>query len=343
MSKRLASEKVLVADSAEAVSALFLEKGWSDGLPIIPPTEEAVERMLAGTDRDPADVVTAIPPLGGEATVEKIAINAVMAGGLPEYLPLIITAVAAMCEEPLNLDAVQPTTHPASILLIVNGPIARELDINSKSGAFGPGWRSNAAIGRAIRLIQMNIGGAFPGQADMSTQGQPGKYTSCIAENEEDNPWEPLHVERGFEAATSTVTVAATENPHNINDHWAVSAEELLTTIAGTMKTMGSNNFLMQYGEPIIALGPEHAATIAKGGFSKSDVKAFIHENARIPRGNFHERLIRQFYSKLPEDALIPITPAKEDIIIIVVGGAGKHSSFLPTFGHTSSITKAIL
>lgn len=342
MIQGLTSEKVQVADSAEAVSNMFFEKGWSDGLPIIPPTEEAVERMLAGTNRDPADIVVDIPPRWGKATVEKIAINAVMAGCLPEYLPLIIAAVTAMCEESLNLRGVQATTHPASPLLIVNGPIGKKLDINSKSGAFGPGWRCNATVGRAIRLILMNIGGALPGKTDMSTQGQPCKYTFCIAENEEENPWEPLHVERGFDALASTVTAAAVENPHNINDHTAITAEEVLSTIASTMTTMGNNNVLLQSGEPIVALGPEHAATIAKSGFSKSDVKAFIHHKARIPQRAFYERAIQRYYPNLDENALISITPEKEDIMVIVVGGAGKHSSFLPTFGQTRSVTKAV-
>ncbi len=343
MSQRLTSEEVLVADSAEAVSNLFFEKGWSDGLPTIPPTREAVERMLAGTNRDPADIAAAIPPRWGEATVEKIAINAVMAGCLPDYLPLIITAVTAMYEESLNLRSVQPTTHPASPLLIVNGPIAKKLDINSNSGAFGPGWRSNATIGRAIRLILMNIGGALPGKTDMSTQGQSCKYTFCIAENEEENPWEPLHVEKGFDALTSTVTVVAVENPHNINDHDATTAEEVLTTIAGTMATMGNNNVLNQSGNPVLALGPEHAATIARSGFSKSDVKAFIHEKARIPLRRFHEKVMRRRYPNFDENALIPVIHKKEDIMVIVVGGPGKHSSFLPSFGHLHAVTKAIL
>lgn len=342
MSQRLASEKITVADSLEEINKLFLEKGWGDGLPIVPPTEEAVERMLSGTKRNPADVIAAVPPIWGEATAEKIAINAVMAGCLPEYLPVLITAVAAMCEEPVNLYGIQATTHPASILLIVNGPVAKELNINSKSGAFGPGWRSNATIGRAVRLILMNIGGAFPGKTDMSTQGQPCKYTFCIAENEEENPWEPLHVERGFGASSSTVTVVPAENPHNINEHCATTAEEVLTTIAGTIATMGNNDVLLQHGEPIIALGPEHAATIAKDGFSKNDIKAFIHEKARIPRKRFFDGAIKRYYANLDEDALIPITPKKEDIIVIVVGGPGKHSSFLPTFGRSRSVTRAL-
>jgi len=342
MIQRLTSERVLVADSAEAVNNMFFEKGWTDGLPIIPPTEEAVERMLACTNRDPADIVAVIPPRWGKATVEKIAINAVMAGCLPEYLPLIIVAVMAMCEESLNLRGVQATTHPASPLLIVNGPIAKKLDTNSKSGAFGPGWRCNATVGRAIRLILMNIGGALPGKTDMSTQGQPCKFTFCIAENEEENPWEPLHVERGFDVLVSTVTVTAVENPHNINDHTAITAEEVLTTIASTMATMSNNNVLLQSGEPILALGPEHAATIANNGFSKGDIRAFIHQKARIPQRRFYRRAIQRYYPNLDENALISITPNKEDIMVIVVGGAGKHSSFLPTFGQTRSITKAI-
>lgn len=332
----------MVPDSIEAINSLFLEKGWSDGLPIIPPTEEAVEKMLAGTNRDPADVVAAVPNRWDEVTVEKIAINAVMAGCLPEYLPVIITAVEAMCEEQLNLRGVQATTHPASLLLIVNGPIAKKLNINSKSGAFGPGWRSNATIGRAIRLILMNIGGAFPSETDMSTQGQPSKYTFCIAENEEDNPWEPLHVERGFEASTSTVTVVDAENPHNINDHSAITGEEVLTTIVSVMATMGNNNVLRQYGEPVLALGPEHAATIARDGFSKNGVKTYLHEKARVPRRRFYERARQQCYPNWDEDALIPVTPEKDDLIVIVVGGPGKHSSFLPTFGHGRAVTKAI-
>ncbi|MBM2824514.1 MAG: hypothetical protein HW402_178 [Dehalococcoidales bacterium] len=342
MSQRLTSEKVQVDDSAEAVNDLFLEKGWSDGLPVIPPTEEAVERMLAGTNRNPADVVAAIPPRWGEATIEKIAINAVMAGCLPEYLPIITTAVTAMCEEPFNLPAVQPTTHPSAPLLIINGPITKKLNINSKYGAFGPGWRSNATIGRAIRLILMNIGGALPGKTDMSTQGQPCKYTFCIAENEDANPWEPLHVERGFAASTSTVTVVAAENPHNINEHTAVTAEELLTTVISTMTTMGNNDVLYQRGSPVLALGPEHAATLAKNGFSKEDVRTFVYKHARIPLSKFYKGAIQRYYANMDENALIPISARKENLIIIVVGGAGKHSSFLPTFGMSYSVTRAI-
>jgi len=188
MNQKYVSEKVTVADSIEAVNNLYIENGWSDGLPIIPPTEPALEKMLSGTKRDPSEVLAKIPPTWGEATIEKVAINAVMAGCLPEYMPVIIAAVAAMCDEKFRLGEIQPTTHPGAPLIIVNGPIAKKLGINSKAGAFGPCWRANATIGRAIRLILLNIGGAYPGKLDLATQGQPAKYTYCIAENEEDSP-----------------------------------------------------------------------------------------------------------------------------------------------------------
>jgi len=243
MVSRLTSKKLLIPagpDFGEKVYKEFLDRGWTDGLPVIPPTEEAVDRAVTFTGRNPQDVVASIPPRWGEATVEKIAINAVMAGCLPEYLPVIMAAIEAMAEARFNLFFVQTTTHPCAPLLIVNGPIAKNLGINCHSGAFGPYYRSNATIGRAIRLILLNIGGAIPGTGDMATQGQPCKYSFCIAENEAENPWEPLHVERGFKASVNTVTVVAAENPHNIGEHCANNAEDLLTTIVGTMTGLGT-------------------------------------------------------------------------------------------------------
>ena len=341
MNRMFASEKMIVDESVQAINDLFVEKGWSDGLPIIPPTEQAVETMLAGTKRDPTEVAAAIPPCWGKATIEKIAINAVMAGCLPQYMPVIITAIEAMADERFRLAEIQPTTHPVAPLVIVNGPIVKKLDINSKTGAFGPCWRANATIGRAIRLILLNIGGALPGKLDLSTQGQPSKYTYCIAENEEDSPWEPLHVEKEFAVSTSSVTVAATENPHNINEHVAITGEEMLISICNAMMTTGANNVLFQEGSPVIALSPEHAATIAASGYSKNDVRNYIYEKARIPLYRFHRRAIDKYYSGWDEKAMVPITARKEDIIIIVVGGPGKHSAYLPAF-IPPSVTKAI-
>jgi hypothetical protein len=333
-----------VTNSEQALFDFYMVKGWTDGLPIIEATAVNVERMLAGVNRDPSEIIGVIPPANAEATVKKIAIYAVMAGCLPEYMPVITAAISAMCEKEFNLAFIQPTTEPIAPLLIINGPIVKKLNINSKSGTFGPGWRSNAAIGRAVRLILANIGGAFPGLIDMSTQGQPGKYTFCIAENEEDSPWEPLSVERGFAASTSTVSVVGLENPHNINDHDALTAQEVLSTIAGTMATLGNNHVrgaLGGGGDAVLALGPEHAATIARDGFSKQSVIDYLYKYARIPRKAFYERAREKHYPGMHEDSMIPPTIRKEYLHIIVVGGPGKHSSYLP--GQTSHmVTKVI-
>lgn len=344
MSKRLTSEELTVADSAEAVTSLYFSRGWTDGLPIHPPTEEAVERMLTGTKRAPFDVIAAVPPSWGEATVEKIAINAVMAGCLPEYMPVLIAAVSAMCEKPVDMMGMQPTTHPVAPLMIVNGPIAKKLDINSKSGAFGPGWRSNATLGRAVRLMLINIGGAFPGKTDMSCQGQPSKYVYCIAENEEDSPWEPLSVSRGFAPGVSTVSIVGLENPHNINDHDALSAEEVLSTIVGSMATLGSNNVrgtLGGEGDAMLALGPEHAQTIAKAGYTRKSLRDYLWDTSRIPRKAFYERARMKHFGDWPEDSSVPPTMVREDLHIIVVGGPGKHSAYLPGWS-SHMVTKAI-
>jgi len=342
MNQKYASEKVTVADSVEAVNDLYIEKGWSDGLPIIPPTEPALEKMLACTKRDPSEVLAKVPPAWGVATIEKLAINAVMAGCLPEYMPVIIAAIEAMCDEKFRLGEIQPTTHPVAPLIIVNGPMAKKLNINSKAGAFGPCWRANATIGRAIRLILMNIGGAYPGKLDLATQGQPCKYTYCIAENEEDSPWEPLQVERGFPAATSTVTVVACENPHNINEHVGINGAEILTSICNAVMNTGTNNVLFQDGTPIIALCPEHAAAIAAVGFCKQHARDYIYENSKIPLKRFYTRQIETYFAGWDENALVPICKRKEDLIIIVVGGTGKHSSYLPAF-LPPSVTRAIV
>ena len=333
-----------MTNSEQELFDSFMVKGWTDGLPIIEPTRANIKRMQAGVNRDPSEIIGVIPPANAEATVEKIAIYAVMAGCLPEYMPVLTAAISAMCEKEFNLAFIQPTTEPIAPLLIINGPIVKKLNINSKSGTFGPGWRSNAAIGRAVRLILANIGGAFPGLIDMSTQGQPGKYTFCIAENEEDSPWEPLSVERGFATSTSTVSVVGLENPHNINDHDALTAQEVLSTIAGTMATLGNNHVrgaLGGGGDALLALGPEHAATIARDGFSKQSVIDYLYKYARIPRKAFYERAREKHYPGMPEDSMIPPTIRKEYLHIIVVGGPGKHSSYLP--GQTSHmVTKVI-
>ena len=341
---RLDSQRIEVADDFEAVQALYLERGWSDGLPIVPPTPERVEAMLASLDSSlftPQQVIAEIPPNWGGATVERLAINAVMAGCRPEYLPIIVAAVEAMGDPAFNFYAIQATTHPCAPLLIINGPIRTELGFNSGSGAYGPGWQPNATIGRSIRLALLNIGGGYPGVGDMSTQGAPSKYTYCVAENEEENPWQPLHLERGFRPEQNAVTVLAGEPPHNINDHTGRSADDILTIIAGAMAVTGANNAYTG-GETLLALGPEHAATIARDGLSKRDVAEWLHRRARIPLERYTRDTMLERFGHIPEEP-VPMVNTPEDLAIIVLGGPGKHSSWIPTFGgSTHSVTREI-
>lgn len=336
-------------DDPEAVFEFLCEKGWSDGLPVIPPTPERVERMLAYCDRDFDQPVVKIPPRFGAATPIRVAANAVMAGCKPEHFPLVLLALEAMAEEPYNLYGTQATTHPCTPMLIFNGPIVRELGINSGHNVMGNYFRPNAVIGRAVRLSLVNIGAAIPGVGDMATAGTPAKFTFCVAENEAASPWEPLHVELGFPKEATTVTAVAAEGPHNINDHESLTPEGILTMIAGTMATTGTNNPYYA-SQPVLALGPEHAATVASGGMSKADVKRWLYDHATIPlskwsKENIERRFRRKIAAKFadaPLDTPVHMWWNPEDLIIIVAGGAGKHSQYVPTFGNTRSVTRAL-
>jgi hypothetical protein len=336
-------------DDPEAVFELLCEKGWSDGLPVIPPTPERVERMLSYCDRDLDQPVVKIPPRYGAATPIRVAANAVMAGCKPEHFPLVLLALEAMAEEPYNLYGTQATTHPCTPMLIFNGPVAAEVGINSGHNAMGNYFRANAVIGRAVRLALVNIGAAIPGIGDMATAGTPAKFTFCVAENEAANPWEPLHVELGFPKDATTVTVVAGEGPHNINDHESLTPEGILTMAAGTIATTGSNNAYYA-GQPVLAFGPEHAATAASGGMSKADVKQWLFDHATIALSKFSkEGIERRFRRKLagqfanaPLDAPVHMWAKPDDLIVIVAGGAGKHSAYIPTFGNTRAVTRAL-
>jgi hypothetical protein len=330
----------------EEIDALYQERGWTDGLPIVPPTEAAVRAFLATTARDPREIVGVLPPRQGEATVERIAANAVMAGCRPEYFPVVLAAVEALADPLFNLDSVQATTHPVAPLIVVNGPVAREIGLNSGYNAFGQGSRANVTIGRAVRLVLMNVGGGLPGSGDRATQGSPAKIAYCVAENEAESPWEPLHVEAGFPRDASVVTVFGCEGPHNIQDHYSNTGLGILRTIAGAMGQAGSNN-LLGWGWPLLSLGPEHAATIARDGYGKKAVKEFLFEHARFPLA----RLGREYQQQQRErhgavdapDTMLPIVRAADDLSIIVVGGAGKHSSWQPTFGDATRPTRRVV
>jgi hypothetical protein len=337
-------------DDFESLNRLYVERGWGDGLPLVPPSERRVGEMLSYWDRPWDQPVAKIPPRWGEATPLRLAANAVMAGCRPEYFPLFVLAIEALCEEPFNLYGIQTTTHQCAPLAIVNGPIGRELGVNGGHNAFGPGCPANATIGRAIRLALLNIGGGVPGVGDMSTFGSPAKYSYCVAENEPASPWEPLHVERGYPKDATTVTMIGAEGPHNVNDHESVTGKGILSMIAGTMAITGANDATLGGGEPIVVMGPEHAATVAADGYSKLDVKRCLYENAQVPFSRFSDEYVeRRLKAKFPErfahagaGATVPLVKRAEDIMIVVIGGAGKHSAFIPTFGTTRAVTKAL-
>ena len=233
-------------DDFERINSLYIEKGWGDGLPIVPPTIARVEKMLAYCDR-PLDLpLGLVAPRYGEATPLRLAANAVMAGCKPEYFPLVMLAIDALIDERFNLYGVSATTHPCTTLIIVNGPVAKELKMNSGHNAFGPGNQANATIGRAVRLAMLNIGGAIPATGDMATFGTPAKYTFCAAENEDASPWEPLQVELGFARDVSTVSVFGAESMHNMNDHESITGVGILKMMAGAVATTGANNFVFR-------------------------------------------------------------------------------------------------
>ena len=335
-------------DDLDEFQAWAMAERWSDGLPVLPPTAGRVDRVLGTRVTRRREVVATLAPLDGAATLEAIAVNAALAGADPEHLPVIVAAVRALAEPRFNLNAIQTTTHPCTPLVIVNGPIAARLGISGGPNALGNGHRANAVIGRAIRLVCQNVGGARPGQEDRATLGHPGKFTYCLAENEPASPWLPLHVERGFEGGTSCVTVCGAEAPHNVNDHASTTPPALLMALVGTAATTGSNNVYLG-GEPLVILGPEHAQTLAASGWSKTDVKRHLWERIRIRIDRFSAENLARFatidpaaFADRPRDAEIPWCARAEDLMVIVAGGPGKHSAVVPTFGATRSVTVAI-
>jgi len=322
---------------------LMYDTGWTDGLPVVTPTRDRVRQFTDYLELSPDELIAELPPLGGRATVERIAVNAVMAGCMPEYMPVVIAALRALMDDRFNLRGVQCSTGIHSPLVIVNGPIVKELGLNSGYNCFGQGWRANATIGRAVKLCLVNLGGAIPGQTNKATFGHPGGYTFCIAENEEANPWEPYHVEMGFSPEESTVTVFPGEAPHNIMYH-AVNDRDFLTVLADTMCTLGNVQMYVM-GDTLVVLGPEHAKILAQAGWRKRDVKQFLFEHARKPvnllrRGgpaqgdSRRELLWPKFVDPTDEDQMVPVVRRPEDIMVLVAGGpGGPHSVYLPGWG----------
>ncbi len=338
------AEAIEVKDYHEAVE-LFFRNGWTDGLAVVPPTEEKVEEMTGFSGRAPDELLGAIPPYGGMATIEKLAINAVMAGCRPEYFPVVVAAVEAMLDPKFNLNGVQTTTHCGEPLVIVNGPIVKELGFMYADGVFGSGARANGTVGRAIQLILWNLGKNVPGEVDKSCMGHPGNWSFCIAEDEEGNPWEPLHVERGMPPGSNAVTVFHCEAPHSIGGAPVPEEpEDLLAPIVSTMGALGTNN-ARHFGETLLALNPVQAGLFHKCGWAKRDIKQAIWERARhkvkdLRQTTFLRGVQEQVGKHAPwidfnnPEQILPITLRPEDIHIVVAGGRSYFAACCPGWGY---------
>jgi len=329
--------------SPEAMYELFEEHGWGDGLPLVPPTPERVDAMLAEGAGDPDEVIATLQPRFGAATRRVVAINAVLAGCPPVVFPVVVSAVRALASPQVNLRGVNATTHPSAPLVIVHGEIVKRAGFNAGVGAFGPGNRANATVGRAIRLVMVHVAGARPGFGDAASQGQPSKYTYCVAENTDESPWESYALSRKVDAP-SAVTVHCGENPHNVHDDEAEGDPALiLDKVASAMTSLGMNNACISQGEFFIALGPEHAASLALGRLTREDISSYLFDRARLParefRRHFEERAWANWMHAVADDHLLPMTAAPDNIRIFVVGGPGKHSSVIPSWGMTRSVT----
>src|SRR5262245_2746570 len=328
----------------------FFDHGVSDGLPVVPPTRARVSRAVEATRRAGSELIAEVPPNYGRATVEKIAVNAVMAGCRPEYLPVVIAAVDAICDPAFDLHGVSATTNAPTPLVVINGPIRSKLGVNCGAGVFGPGWRANATIGRAVRLVCVNVGGARPGVVSMSTLAHPGRYTYCIGEHEEASPWESLAVEHGFAATDDTVALLAADAPLTVYDQRSRTAPDMLATVAASMAVI-EHHKMTHWGDTLLVLSPEHAAIVAGDGWSKADVRRFLFERLQrpvrelVPGNNggdgLPEHVLRKFADPEHDATPIPKFRAPEHIRVLVAGGtAGRFSAVVPgwTFSKGSNL-----
>ncbi|MFC9840408.1 hypothetical protein ACFVKB_42575 [Rhodococcus sp. NPDC127530] len=333
----------------------YFNQPWSDGLPVVPPTPERVAAVVEALGGDPHTLEARIPPRWGSLTRELLAVNMVMAGCKPEYAPVVRAAVLALADTRFNLNGIQATTHVVSPLIVVNGPIAREIGMNSGGNLFGSGNRANATIGRAVRLIMLSVGGGIPGELDKSTLGHPGKYTFCIAENEEASPWAPYHVEHGYAPEDSTVLVIGAEAPHSVTNHISDDPQGILDSIASAMSTIGHNNAVLG-GSCTVVLGIEHARTIASFGWTRDDIRRYLWLNGTNdwdkvsygnryapPGGTTYNRNLPKWYPR-QSGRQVPIVFTPDDIHLFIAGGAaGRFSAFLPGWSTaTTPVLRAI-
>jgi peroxiredoxin len=333
-----ATLRALDGDSGyDEVEEMF-ELGWSDGLPVVAPTRGRVERMLGG--RDPDQPLGELAPAMAEVTLERLAACAVLAGCRPDYFPVVIAAAEAALEPGFNIGGQAVTTQPAGQLVIVNGPVRSQIGLNGSTGALGPGWRANMTIGRALRLLVTLTGGGYPGRLDRSTLGQPGKLSLCFAEDEEASPWEPLHVERGFAAGSSVVTLIGADAPLSISDHRSTTADELARVLAAAAAATWSPNWWPLGGASLFVICPEHAEMFRAAGWSKQQLREALFAAARRPASQLRWGEGTPEVAAARDDELVTKWTSPEEIVLVVAGGeAGRYSAvFGPCLGMNAEI-----
>ena len=341
MSMQPLTSNRLEFDEAAEVIEYYFKQGWTDGLPVVPPTVERVREFIDYAGRSPSEIVGTEPTKGRVITVEKVAINAVMAGCLPEYLPVVLAAIEAMSEPQFNLHAMTVSTMGAAVLMLVNGPITSQIGLNSGVSVFGPGHRANATIGRAIRLIISNVTGASSGVLDKATLGHAGKYTWCIAEAEGVSPWEPLHVERGLAADQSAVTVFAGLSPTQVSNHLGHDPESILTSFGDAMFAAGHGQ-----SEIVIVLCPEHIGYLKSAGWSKKQVKEFLFKRSQRKVSEWVQAGVIPDSTTEDAESLKAVGRSPDSMTIVAAGGpAGAFSAVIPLWGggsNSQSVTKQI-
>ena len=338
-------------DPVDAIEQLY-ELGWTDGLPVVPPTEDRVGQFLEAGGRPADEMVGALPERRREITVGKVAANAVMAGCKPEYFPVVLAATEAMLDPAFNLVGPSSSLGGSAILVIVNGPVTREININSRNNLFGPGNRANATIGRAVRLILMNACAAIPGLFDRSILGHPGKFSYCIAEAETETHWTPLHVERGFSPEQSAVTVFACDGPRQARtsggpENILMTVADVAATLGTSLSTVGSTNdasAVVRQGELALVISGESSVW---EGWSKADVKRAVQE--KMMRSVADLKRAAEIKGEItPEDetTLLPLVADPDDILVVFAGGKEKTvCGVIPSWGpkvSSTAVTRAV-
>jgi hypothetical protein len=339
----LKSRRHTAQDIAGAIELCYTN-GWTDGLPVVPATAERITAMLEAAGLEPDHQLAFIENRQVSVTAEKVAINAVMAGCKAEYMPVVAAAVEALADPAYGYHGPATSTGGSAVFMLVNGPIARELDLNSGDNLFGPGWRANATIGRAIRLIMRNVIGTLPGELDRSSLGHGGKYSYCIAENEVDSPWPPFHTTRGFKAEQNAVTVFAALAPHQYSNQLSATPEGVLTTACAHMRVSAGSGRQPQYA---MVFPAEHQAIMKKAGWSREQVQRYVYENSRISLGELKRLFMKPGEPTAEDDkTMTALVETPEDLLVIAAGGkAGVQSAFIPGWGGkagSQSVTREI-